>query len=162
VAVTIRDARPADAARCHAIETAAFPAAEAAPLARIAARIAGFAPGFRLYEAEGALRGFVNSGCAWRVDMADDAFKALVGHDAAAPTAVILSLAVAPEWQGQGIGGALLADFALRMRALGKREIRLICKPRKVGYYARHGFVDAGPSASTHGGQRWQEMRRTL
>lgn len=156
--ISLRDARPSDAARCHEIELAAFAGPEAAPLERIAARIAGFPEGFRVLEQDGAVQGFINSGCAWTVDLADDDFKALKGHDPAAPKAVILSVAIDPARQGRGLARVLMADFVARMTALGKRELHLICKTEHIPLYERLGFLHVGPSASSHGGRSWHEM----
>lgn len=158
----IRTARPGDAARCFEIETAAFASDAAAPLERIALRIATYPDGFLVLERDGRIAGFLNSGCAHEVEMADDAFKALVGHDPEAPHAVILSVAVDPAHQGEGFSRLLMEAFLARMTALGKASVHLICKEAHVPLYARFGFADAGPSASAHGGMRWREMALTL
>jgi ribosomal protein S18 acetylase RimI-like enzyme len=158
----MRNAVAGDARRCHEIEQAAFAGPEAAPLARIAARIAHYPEGFRVCERAGRLIGFINSGCADVVDMSDDAFKALVGHDPAAPNVVILSVAVDPAFQGQGVARAMMTDFVARMRALGKREIHLICKTHHIAFYERLGYRYNRLSTSAHGGGTWHEMALAL
>lgn len=48
----------------------------------------------------------------------------------------LASVAVIPEWQGQGVGGAIV-------RALLAREtgvLHLMCAPRNQAYYERFGF----------------------
>jgi amino-acid N-acetyltransferase len=55
-------------------------------------------------------------------------------------TRELASIAVIPEWQGQGVGGAII-------RALLAREtgaLHLMCVPRNQGYYERFGFRRIG------------------
>ncbi len=160
--VRIRQVTLADLAACHAVETACFPPAEAAPLENIRRRIELFPEGFLVAERAGELIGMVNSGATHDDDISDEGFKRLINHDSAGANIVIFSLAVLPVYQRQGIAGELLKAFIARSRRLGKRRVLLICKPAMIAYYARFGFVDAGPSGSTHGGARWHEMRLEL
>ena len=51
-------------------------------------------------------------------------------------------LAVLPERQGAGIGGALIRKGLERATALGERMVLVLGHP---GYYPRFGFVPAGP-----------------
>lgn len=55
-------------------------------------------------------------------------------------------LAVAPDHQGRGIGGALLAVFEQRVAARGCRKVNLLVTPDNVAvtdFYARHGYASA-------------------
>ena len=88
--LVFRPPQPADVDRCFQIETSAYEGDEAATHAKIATRIAQYPQGFLLLEADGQIVGFINSGCAHDVVMSDEAFKELVGHDAAAPNVVIM------------------------------------------------------------------------
>lgn len=157
-----RSAVPADAARCHQIEISAYEGDEAATREKIARRIALYPEGFLVMELDGAIIGFINSGCAHEVVMSDEAFKELVGHDARAPNVVIMSVAVDPACQGRGHATAMMRVFVARMRALGKRAIHLMCKQRHVALYERLGYRYVRPSASDHGGMAWHEMLMTL
>ncbi|WP_380996993.1 GNAT family N-acetyltransferase, partial [Sedimentitalea sp. HM32M-2] len=105
-----------DAARCFAIESAAYKGDEAATLEKIAKRIANYPQGFLVLEIDGQMVGFVNSGCAHAVEMSNEEFKELVGHDPDAPNVVILSVVVDPAHQGQGYAGHLMREFLVRMR----------------------------------------------
>lgn len=156
--LTFRLATPEDADRCYAIEIGAYEGDEAATLAKIAKRIREYPEGFLVMEREGAVIGFINSGCAHEVAMADDAFKELVGHDAAAPNVVIMSVVIDPAFQGRGYASVLMRRFVERMRGLGKQTIHLMCKERHVELYARLGYRYVRPSASDHGGMAWHEM----
>lgn len=154
----IRPAAPADAPRCHAIELAAYEGDEAATLEKIALRIAGYPQGFLVLELDGRVVGFINSGCAHEVAMADESFKELVGHDPLAPNVVIMSVAVDPAHQGRGWASLLMRRFVEDMRREGKAAIHLMCRQHHVGFYERLGYRYVRPSASTHGNMAWHEM----
>ena len=156
--LTLRQAEPRDAARCYAIESSAYEGDEAATAEKIALRIAQYPAGFLVLECDGVLVGFINSGCAHQVEMADEAFKELIGHDPAAANVVIMSVVLDPAWQGHGYAGLLMRAFIQRMQAAGKQAIHLMCKPQHVALYTHMGYQYVQPSASLHGGMQWHEM----
>jgi GNAT superfamily N-acetyltransferase len=157
-----RQALPSDAERCYAIEIGAYEGDEAATLAKIRTRIDQYPQGFLVMELEGQLIGFINSGCAHEVVMSDEAFKELVGHDAAAPNVVIMSVVIDPLFQGRGYASVMMKTFVDRMRQAGKQTIHLMCKERHVTLYARQGYGYVRPSPSDHGGMSWHEMLMVL
>ncbi len=156
--LTLRQAEPRDAARCYAIESSAYEGDEAASAEKIALRIAQYPAGFLVLECDGELVGFINSGCAHQVEMADEAFKELIGHDPAAANVVIMSVVIDPACQGRGYAGLLMRAFIQRMQAAGKQAIHLMCKPQHVALYTHLGYQYVQPSASLHGGMQWHEM----
>lgn len=158
----LRTARPADAHRCFAIETAAYEGDEAATLEKISKRIRLYPEGFLILETGDEVAGFINSGCAHVVEMSDEAFKDLVGHDADAPNVVILSVVVDPAYQGKGLSRALMEAFVAHMRDRGKATIHLMCKSDHVPLYEKFGYRYDRPSASDHGGMTWHEMSMPL
>ncbi|MGF9563002.1 GNAT family N-acetyltransferase [Neorhizobium sp. JUb45] len=153
-----RDAVPADAARCYEIEISAYEGDEAATLDKIALRIGEYPQGFLVLELGGRIVGFINSGGADNVVMADEAFKELVGHDPDAENVVIMSVVVDPAFQGQGYSTLLMREFIARMRAMGKKTIHLMCRDSHVGLYEKFGYRYVKPSESDHGGLAWHEM----
>jgi N-acetylglutamate synthase-like GNAT family acetyltransferase len=157
-ALTLRNALPADAARCFAIETSAYEGDEAATLEKIATRIAQYPQGFLILESDGEIAGFINCGCAHDVVMSDEAFKELVGHSADAPNVVIMSVVVDLKQQGNGYSKVLMTEFVQRMCDLGKQTIHLMCKEQHVPLYERMGYSYVQPSPSEHGGMAWHEM----
>lgn len=54
-------------------------------------------------------------------------------------------MAVRPEWRGHGVGAALLERLVALARELGFRRVVLNAQTHPAGFYARHGFVAAGP-----------------
>ncbi|MFY0692738.1 MAG: GNAT family N-acetyltransferase [Paracoccaceae bacterium] len=159
---TFRNARPTDADRCYEIEVSAYEGDEAATHEKISKRIKLYPEGFLMVEIEGAVVGFINCGCAHQVEMSDEDFKELVGHDPDAPNVVIMSVVVDPAQQGKGLSRALMGEFVERMRRMGKATIYLMCKEHHVPLYEKFGYRYLKPSASDHGGMRWHEMSMAL
>lgn len=155
---TFRQAVSSDTARCFQIETSAYEGDEAATREKIATRIAQYPQGFLIMELAGEIIGFINSGCAYQVVLANEAFKELVGHDARAPHVVIMSVAIDPAQQGKGYATPMMRKFVEHMRGMGKESIHLMCKQRHVELYERMGYRYVKPSASDHGGMAWHEM----
>lgn len=63
--------------------------------------------------------------------------------------AELVSLWVAPDARGRGVGDALLTAVAQWARERGARELRLdvaVGNTSAIALYVRHGFVDLGPS----------------
>jgi len=154
----IRNACPTDLDRCFEIETVAYAGDEAASKEKILKRIETWPEGFIVLERDGVVEGFINSGAAFEVELSDEAFKELVGHDPEGPHVVIMSVAVHPDAQRQGLAGKLIVEFIARMRSLDKRNIHLICQTELIEMYARYGFEYQGESDSEHGGLSWHEM----
>lgn len=157
-----RKASPTDASRCFDIETSAYDGDEAATLEKISKRIAQYPQGFLILEIDNDVVGFVNSGCAFDVEMSDDDFKELIGHDPAAPNVVIMSVVVDPAYQGRGLSAALMSEFVKRMTEANKETIHLMCKKHHVPLYEKFGYRYTQPSASDHGGVQWHEMMMDL
>jgi ribosomal protein S18 acetylase RimI-like enzyme len=159
---TFRNAQPADADRCFDIETSAYEGYEAATHAKISERIETYPEGFLILEVGGRVVGFINCGCAQEVEMSNEEFKELIGHDPDAPNVVIMSVVVDPTEQGKGHSRALMEEFVGRMRRMDKATIHLMCKEDHLPLYEKFGFRYGKPSASDHGGMAWHEMSMTL
>lgn len=159
---SFHNATLSDTDRCYQIEISAYEGDEAATREKIETRIAQYPEGFLILEQDGEVVGFINSGCAHEVVMSDEAFKELVGHDAAAPNVVIMSVVVDPAHQGKGFSTLLMRTFVQRMREMGKATIHLMCKERHIELYRRMGYAYVRPSPSDHGGMAWHEMVMTL
>lgn len=157
-----RNARLSDINRCFEIETSAYEGDEAATHEKIAKRIEAYPVGFLILETEGHVVGFINCGCAYQVEMSDEDFKELIGHDPDAPNVVIMSVVVDPSHQGEGLSKVLMIEFVERMRRMGKSTIHLMCKEHHVPLYEKFGYRYLQPSTSDHGGMTWHEMSMTL
>lgn len=161
--LTIRQVSIRDLDACHHIESRCFSASEAAARATLKKRIRTFPVGFLVGESgEGQVVGQVNSGATHQDDLADEAFKQLIGHDPEGKNLVIFSLSVLPDFQGRGIALQLMKEFIRRAEKDGRSAILLLCKQNLIAFYQRFGFIDRGRSNSTHGGAQWHEMVLTL
>ncbi|HAP15897.1 MULTISPECIES: GNAT family N-acetyltransferase [Lactococcus] len=74
----------------------------------------------------------------------------------------ITSLAVHPDYQGQGIAKELMSRFIEQARLKNRRGVSLTCHDYLVGYYERYGFVNKGISESQWGGEIWYDMTLEL
>lgn len=159
---SFRIAHPSDADRCFEIETSAYDGDEAATHEKILKRIKVYSEGFLIIEVKGNVVGFINCGCAEKVEMSDEDFKELVGHDPNASNVVIMSVVVDPSQQGKGLSRALMVEFVERMRKMDKATIHLMCKKHHVTLYEKLGYTYLRASASDHGGITWHEMSMAL
>ncbi len=159
---TLRPAREQDLERCFEIETVSYAGDEAASKEKILKRIRMYPEGFLVLENEKEIIGFINSGATHKVELSDEEFKELIGHDPNGPCIVIMSVVVHPDYQGQGMAGLLMTHFIQAMKELGKKEIHLICQTELIDMYAKYGFVHLGESDSDHGGLSWHEMSLVL
>jgi len=158
----IREVRPSDLERCFLIETISYRGDEAASKEKILKRIITYPEGFVVIEANGEVVGFINSGATNEVDLADEEFKDLAGHDSDGQHVVIMSVVVHPNHQGNGFADQLMEFFISKMKDLSKTSLNLICQRNLIGFYQRHGFQLVGKSASNHGGLEWYEMDNTI
>tara|TARA_B110000091_G_C13721674_1_gene435064 strand:+ start:267 stop:764 length:498 start_codon:yes stop_codon:yes gene_type:complete len=158
----IRNVKVSDLDRCFEIETAAYAGDEAASKEKILTRIQTYPEGFIVLENKEEIVGFINSGATHTVELSDEAFKELVGHDPQGEYIVIMSVVVHPKHQGQNMANKLLSSFINTMNQLDKTNIYLICQTALIPMYAKHGFIHVGESDSSHGGLSWHEMSLSL
>ena len=159
---SMREARLSDLDRCYEIESTAYAGDEAASREKIRKRIEVYPEGFLVLEFEGTIAGLINSGATDHVQLSDEDFKELVGHDPNGKKIVIMSVAVHPDFQRKGLAGELIIEFIGKMKAMAKSEIFLICQTGLIDMYVSHGFKYIGDSDSEHGGLDWHEMSLSL
>jgi hypothetical protein len=110
---------------------------------------------------DGVVAGFINSGAAFEVEMSDEAFKELIGHDPAGPHVVIMSVVVHPDYRagtGQAFDGRVHRAHARTGQGQHQPDVQGAAYP----LYAGFGFAYVKPSASDHGGMAWHEMVLSL
>lgn len=160
--LVIRQANPGDAERCHEIELAGYSGDEAATLEKIKTRIRIYPEGFLVAENDQGILGFINAGACHEVELSDEDFKELIGHDPRGKHIVVMSVVVHPSYQGNGFAGLLMRRFIEDMRTLGKEDVYLICQTELISFYEQYGFEYLRPSESDHGGLAWHDMRLNL
>ena len=158
----IRSANVSDLDRCFEIENDAYAGEEAATKEKVLKRIQTYPEGFIVLENETEIIGFINSGATHKVELSDEEFKELIGHDPDGKHIVIMSVAIHPNYQGKRFTSLLMRNFINAMQAMGKTEIYLICQTELINMYAKYGFIHLGESDSDHGGLSWHEMSLAL
>jgi len=154
----IRQVKIQDLDQCYAIESTAYAGDEAASKEKIATRINTYPQGFIVMEHEGQVVGFINAGACHEVELSDEEFKELIGHDPKGKHIVIMSVAVHPQFQRKGFASKLMQAFIAHMKQLEKADIYLICQTELIEMYASFGFKYLGESDSDHGGLAWHDM----
>ena len=160
--LNIRTVQESDLDRCFDIERVSYAGDEAATKEKILNRIQTYPEGFIVLENKEEIIGFINSGATHKVELSDEEFKALIGHDPCGKQIVIMSVVIHPKYQGKSFTSLLMKSFIKTMTEMGKTEIYLICQTELVNLYAKYGFVHLGDSNSDHGGLSWHEMSLSL
>jgi ribosomal protein S18 acetylase RimI-like enzyme len=160
--LTIRSVKESDLDRCFEIENAAYAGEEAATKEKILKRIKTYPEGFLILENKIEIIGFVNSGATHKVELSDEEFKELIGHDPQGKHIVIMSVVIHPKYQGKSFTSLLMESFITKMKLIDKAELYLICQTELVSLYAKYGFIHLGESNSDHGGLSWHEMSLVL
>ena len=158
----IRTAVPEDLPAIIQIESACFPAAEAASAPSLSARVAAYPDHFWVLLDGGAMVGFVNGMVTDEPDLRDEMYEDASLHDEGGAWQMIFGVDTIPAYRRQGCAGRLLRHVVGAVKAQGRRGVVLTCKEALVHYYAKFGFVDEGISRSTHGDVVWRQMRVTF
>ena len=158
----IRHATLADLPAVTAVESACFPAAEAATEESFRARIVVYPSHFWLLYDGGKLVSFVNGMVTDEADLTDEMYENAAMHRENGDWQMIFGVNTIPERRRQGLAEKVLKQAILDARAQGRRGLVLTCKDALVHYYAKLGFQDEGISESTHGGVVWHKMRLTF
>ncbi|HJO95953.1 MAG TPA: GNAT family N-acetyltransferase [Victivallales bacterium] len=156
--ITIREVKKSDLDRCYEIEITSYEGDEAADRSKIIKRINTYPKGFIVLEVDDAIAGFINCGATDKIELSDEDFKELIGHDPNGKHIVIMSVVVHPDYQGKGYAGMLMNHFINKMIKLDKTSIYLICQTRLIKMYEKYGFEYIVVSNSDHGGLSWHEM----
>ena len=156
----IRNATMDDLQAIAAVETACFPAAEAATAEEFAGRLAHYASHFWLLLEQGKLVAFVDGFCTDTPDLTDEMYADAALHDENGAWQMIFGVNTLPEYRKQGLAGQLLRRAVADARQQGRKGLVLTCKERLLPYYAKFGFQDEGVTdKSTHGNAAWHQMR---
>lgn len=160
----IRHATMADLKAVTAVEAACFPAAEAATADELRDRIAAYPECFWLLvdDNDDTLVSFVNGFVTDRSELTDDMYADVSGHDPHGAWQMIFGVDTAPEYRHHGHASDLLRQVIADTRAAGRKGLVLTAKPHMTSFYTRLGFIDEGPSVSTHGQTIWHQMRLTF
>lgn len=144
----------------EAIELACFPSNEACKLSIMKQRVQ-LAPDIFLVAVEketGKMIGYITGLATNEVHLRDEFYTEPTLYDPEGENVMILSVAVLPEYQRQGIAREMMQAYLRRENGRNRRLIVLTCLEGKVKMYNKFGFFDCGESGSAWGGERWHEM----
>lgn len=154
----IRQAEMSDLEQIVAIENCNFPPREAASESVLAERITKTADTFLVAELAGQLAGYIEGPVTDKPVITDNLFQQSQPNPQTGGYLAVTSLSVAPAFQGQGLGTALLAAFKDLAVAHKRSGITLTCHDYLISYYEMNGFSDQGLSESAHGGSVWYDL----
>ncbi|MDD9265684.1 GNAT family N-acetyltransferase [Paenibacillus sp. GCM10023248] len=146
------------------IETMVYPAQAAATLDAFRMRKEVFGGYFLVAMTEAdsnghqELIGVTNGVKLEHKDLADESIKQGVSQAVDGRYFCVLTIAVHPSYQRQGIATQLLEQIIARAREDGLAGIVLMCEEHLILFYEKQGFRYIAPSASEHGGIQWHEM----
>jgi ribosomal protein S18 acetylase RimI-like enzyme len=163
----LRPATPADVPGIAALETASYPADEAASPEGIAYRQARAGEFFKVYtlkdESDSPIVvGFVCGTLTQDNELTDESME---GHDPKGCNLCIHSVVVAPQFRRKGLARAMLVDYARAIRAECPgvvKKLLLIAKAYLLKLYVSAGFQLVGLSSVVHGQDPWFEMKQDL
>ena len=162
--IEYRNVHADEAEAATAVETACFPANEACTLPIMKERVR-LAPELFMTATDkdnGEMVGFIIAIATDEHHLRDDFFTETSLHNPEGKYMMILSLAVLPEYQRQGIARALMEELLKGQMGTKRKAAVLTCVPANVELYKKMGFSDQGVSDSAWGGELWHEMTFSL
>ena len=161
--MVIRTATIADLDAVAQVEAECFPAAEAASKQAFEERLTHYANHFWLMFEDEKLISFVDGFVTDEQDLTDEMFADASLHNPAGAWQMIFGVNTIPTHRCRGYAGQLIERAIADARTQGRKGLVLTCKPEKVHYYAKFGFMDEGITEnSNHGGAVWHQMRITF
>ena len=160
--MNIRNANLNDLESLYNIETACFPANQAASLNTLSNRLKVFPQHFWLIEDNGKILGFINGMITNNDTIRDEMFKNTDLHIENGKWQSVFGLAVLPQYQNKGYAGSLLNHLTNVSIKNNKLGIVLTCEAHLINYYQKFGFVNTGLSDSKHGGDVFFDMKKTF
>lgn len=155
-----RDIRLEEVEQAAEIEQICFPPNEACIKERVYLR-AEKAPDLFLVAVDkqtGRIAGFLNGLATDEDSFRDEFFTEPDLHNPNGKNIMLLSLAVLPQYRGQGLASAIMHHFLHKEQEEERGIVLLTCLESKVGMYKKMGFRDEGIANSSWGEEQWHEM----
>lgn len=154
----IRHSRLDDWAEIVRIENENFSPAEAATAEDLKQRLEKISDTFLVAEIDHQIAGYVVGPAVTNRYLTDNLFHEVVSNPSQGGFIALTNLSIAKEFQGQGVGTALLAAMKDLAVAQKRQGITLTCHDDLISYYEMNRFTDEGESESTHGGATWYNL----
>ena len=159
-----RDIRPEEYDRAAEIEAVVFPPNEVVASDDVIAQ-ARISPDCFMVAADkktGEVAGFLYGLATDERRFRDDFFTDKSLHDKNGDNIMLLGLDIMTDYQGHGLGRAVMKHYCAREKARGRKRLILTCLEDLVGMYEKFGYTDLGISDSNWGGEEWHEMEIVL
>ena len=155
-----RTVREGEAETATAIEAACFPPNEACilPIMKERVRLAPELFVVAQETATGKVVGFINAIATDEEHLRDEFFTDTSLHNPKGKYVMILSVAVLPEYRGQGLAKEMMQELLKKQKGMGRTAAVLTCLESKIKLYEKMGYTDLGVSGSEWGGEKWHEM----
>lgn len=157
----IRHPEPSDLNQLSWIESASFPAGEAADRNRIYGRIKAFPRCLWILEYGGQIVSFVSGMTSSLRDISDEMLAEPALFDPEGRWLMLFSVVTHPDHRRKGYAEKLM-DSVINECRESCSGIVLTCKESLLEFYGKFGFMDEGISPSNHGGATWHQMRLTF
>lgn len=156
--IQIRNAKLTDLEAIVEIEHQNFSLEERASQAALEERIKTIPDSFLVVELNQSIVAYIVGPVVEEQRLDDSLFEKVLKNPERGGYITILSLSVAPAYQDQGLGTALLAAMKDLAIARSSKGISLTCHEELIPYYEMNGFKEIGVSESTHGNVTWYDM----
>ena len=155
-----RTVREGEAETVTAIEAACFPPNEACilPIMKERVRLAPELFVVAQETATGKVVGFINAIATDEEHLRDEFFTDTSLHNPKGKYVMILSVAVLPEYRGQGLAKEMMRELLRKQESQERTAAVLTCLESKIKLYEKMGYTDLGVSGSEWGGEKWHEM----
>lgn len=156
----VRQARKRkDIDKLCALETDAFSEADAATRESMERRLNTHPNTFWVIDKDKRIVSGINGILTNEKDLCDEMYADEKYYDEDGKWLMLFGVATLTEYRHKGYASAIMRQVMQDAKVAGIEGIVLTCKDGYVGYYEQFGFVDEGPSKSTHGGASWHQMR---
>ena len=155
-----RTVREGEADTATAIEAACFPPNEACilPIMKERVRLAPELFVVAQETATGKVVGFINAIATDEEHLRDEFFTDTSLHNPKGKYVMILSVAVLPEYRGQGLAKEMMRELLRKQESQERTAAVLTCLESKIKLYEKMGYTDLVVSGSEWGGEKWHEM----
>lgn len=75
---------------------------------------------------------------------------------------LIFTIAIDPDYRGQGIGSKLLTEFESNAHKAHRTSIALTCLKDRIPFYEKNGYINQGIAGSEHGNEVWYNMEKII
>lgn len=153
----IRNAKVEDLSSIMKIEQAGFSTEEASSKTSMKERIQVLSNSFFVATHDDKIIGFIVGTSSNQRYIDDDLYEKSYPNKSEDNYMMVLSIAVDPDYKRKKIGSKLL-NYFIQNTSHKTKIISLTCLERLIPFYEKNGFINEGPSDSSHANELWFNM----